>query len=78
VPAQGAQVVETSGTITGTVLMDRKRGWITDARTLIDLRSLVQEPKARAPIRVRLRITQWMRIQERSAGNRESGTGNRE
>ncbi|MEO6446082.1 MAG: hypothetical protein ABIZ91_02310 [Gemmatimonadaceae bacterium] len=55
--------VQTSGSVTGNMLIDRRRGWITDARTVIDLRSLVSPAgKDSAPIRVRMKITQWMRV----------------
>jgi hypothetical protein len=56
------EVVETSGTLTGYVLVDRRRGWITDARTTMSLRSLVVPAGPdRPPMRVRLTISQWMR-----------------
>lgn len=54
--------VETSGTVQGQILLDRRRGWITDARTTFSLFSLVsQADPARAPVRVRMTISQWMR-----------------
>ncbi|MEO7963261.1 MAG: hypothetical protein ABIT38_05055, partial [Gemmatimonadaceae bacterium] len=55
--------VQTSGSVTGNILIDRRRGWIADARTIIALRSLVY-PKAKdaLPVRVRMKITQWMRV----------------
>jgi len=56
------EVVETSGTLTGEVLVDRRRGWITDARTTMSLRSLVLPTSGdRPPVRVKLTISQWMR-----------------
>lgn len=59
----GAGFVQTSGTVSGNILIDRRRGWIADARTIIALRSLVY-PKAQnaLPVRVRMKITQWMRV----------------
>ncbi len=55
--------VQTSGSVTGNILIDRRRGWIADARTIIALRSLVS-PKAQnaLPVRIRMKITQWMRV----------------
>lgn len=54
--------VETSGTVTGQILVDRRRGWITDARTTFTLLSLVSPADRRAaPRRVRMVISQWMR-----------------
>jgi hypothetical protein len=62
-PAGGGRtVVETSGTVQGTVLLDRRRGWITDARTTFSLLSLVTSADpAKPPVRVRMTISQWLR-----------------
>ena len=55
--------VQTSGSVTGSILIDRRRGWIADARTIISLRSLVSPKTQNAvPVRVRMKITQWMRV----------------
>lgn len=55
--------VQTSGSVNATLLLDRRRGWIADARTVISLRSLVTgRGKESAPLRVRMEITQWMRV----------------
>lgn len=56
----------TSGTLSGTIQIDRRVGWITDSRSTIIVRSMVvptSAPKAdaRAPIQVRTKITQWIR-----------------
>lgn len=56
----GSQV-ETSGTVTGQFLIDRRRGWITDARTTFLLQSLVTAGDRSAPMRVRMTISQWIR-----------------
>jgi hypothetical protein len=53
-----------SGTVTGTMTIDRRRGWMTDARTTLTVRSLVAVPATgpRAePMRVRMKMTQWLR-----------------
>jgi hypothetical protein len=58
----GQSVVETSGTVVGSVTLDRRRGWITDARTTFSLYSLVTSADgSRPPVRVRMTISQWMR-----------------
>lgn len=55
--------VQTSGNVTATLLLDRRRGWIAEARTVIALRSLVTgRGKDAPPLRVRMKITQWMRV----------------
>jgi hypothetical protein len=58
---------ETSGTLTGSIQIDRRLGWITDTRSTIVVRSTVvaaaqpkNQPK-RGPMVVRTRITQWIR-----------------
>jgi hypothetical protein len=59
-----APTVEMNGTMVGTVVVDRRRGWITDARSQISVRSLLTPTKVeQPPVRVRLKITQWMRAQ---------------
>jgi hypothetical protein len=61
-PTGGRSVVETSGTVTGTVLLDRRRGWITDARTTFSLLSLVTPADpTKPPMRVKMTISQWLR-----------------
>ena len=61
-PPSGRSSVETSGTVEGQVLLDRRRGWITDARTTFSLFSLVTPADpAKAPVRVRMTISQWLR-----------------
>jgi hypothetical protein len=58
-----ASVVSWSGTVRGQLTVDRRRGWITDARTVIVVRSLVQPNSNRAtPVRVETRITQSLRV----------------
>jgi hypothetical protein len=62
-PGAGSRAsVETSGTVQGYVLLDRRRGWITDARTTFSLLSLVTtgDPN-KPPVRVRMTISQWLR-----------------
>lgn len=65
--AQQGAGYETSGTLTGTIQLDRRLGWITDSRSTIQVRSTVaalagQKGDAkRGPMVVRTRITQWLR-----------------
>jgi Family of unknown function (DUF6263) len=57
----------TSGTLTGTIQIDRRLGWITDSKSSIIVRSTIAQTPARkgdpqiAPMQVRTRITQWIR-----------------
>ena len=60
--SEGRNLVETSGTVIGHVTLDRRRGWITDARTTFSLLSLVTPADAgKAPVRVKMTISQWLR-----------------
>jgi len=60
--SEGRSLVETSGTVVGHVTLDRRRGWITDARTTFSLLSLVTPADAgKAPVRVKMTISQWLR-----------------
>ncbi|MGH7714220.1 MAG: hypothetical protein ACREOG_23275, partial [Gemmatimonadaceae bacterium] len=55
-----AATVSTSGSITGSIVIDRTRGWITDVRTTVVSRSLMQEGGA-ATASARM----WMKISQR-------------
>jgi hypothetical protein len=61
-PADSRTLVETSGTVVGHVMLDRRRGWITDARTTFSLFSLVSPAdQTKPPMRVKMTISQWLR-----------------
>ena len=57
----------TSGTLSGTIQIDRRLGWITDSRSSIIVHSTIAQTPTRkgdpqiAPMQVRTRITQWIR-----------------
>jgi len=57
----------TSGTLSGTIQIDRRLGWITDSKSSIIVHSTIAQSPARkgdpqiAPMQVRTRITQWIR-----------------
>src|SRR3954466_13680157 len=57
----------TSGTLSGTIQIDRRLGWITDSRSSITVRSTIASTPGRkgepprAPMQVRTKITQWIR-----------------
>lgn len=62
-PGGAGRHVQTSGEVSGKILMDRRRGWISEARTVVTLRSLVSTRDNKSPpVRVRVKITQWMRV----------------
>jgi hypothetical protein len=54
---QGGMTGRTTGTITGTLQVDRRLAWITDSRMTVSLVSTAA-PAGRAPRRMRARITQ--------------------
>jgi hypothetical protein len=56
--------MDMAGEMTGRLIIDRIRGWITDARVVFAVRSLMNPPPGSAaqPIHVRMKITQWMRV----------------
>ena len=61
-PNDARKLVETSGTVVGSVILDRRRGWITDARTTFSLLSLVSHADPAKPaFRVKMTISQWLR-----------------
>jgi hypothetical protein len=57
----------TSGTVSGSMLVDRRRGWMTDSRVTFALRTVVTPPKHAArdsgarPMHIKLNITQRLR-----------------
>ncbi len=57
-------ILEMSGSVTGTLVLDRRRGWVSDARTLFTIRSLMTPAagQAGAPMQLRMKVTQWMRL----------------
>jgi uncharacterized protein DUF6263 len=58
----------TSGQLSGTIQIDRRLGWITDSRSSIIVRSTITSASSkkgeaeRAPMQVRTKITQWIRV----------------
>jgi hypothetical protein len=65
-PAAGTGYA-TSGTLSGSIQIDRRLGWITDSKSSIIVRSTIAAAPAgkgepqRAPMQVRTKITQWIR-----------------
>jgi len=65
-PAPGAGYA-TSGTLSGSIQIDRRLGWITDSKSSIIVRSTIAAVPGRnglpqgAPMQVRTKITQWIR-----------------
>jgi hypothetical protein len=61
--ADAKGLLSMSGSMTGWLVFDRRRGWITEARTTYDVRSVVAPSAASGAtqLRFRMKVTQWMR-----------------
>ncbi|MEO5815472.1 MAG: hypothetical protein ABIT20_09360 [Gemmatimonadaceae bacterium] len=59
--------VELSGSIAGAMQLDRVRGWMTDSRIVITLRSLIAPPPSMglAPMKFMTRVTQRLRTMDK-------------
>lgn len=51
----------TSGTITGTMQIDRRLGWMVDSKATINLNSTIRPATGAAPVRTRVKVSQWLR-----------------
>ncbi len=54
---------ESTGTVTGELEVDRRRGWLTGMRATVSVRSTLTPPPGSdgAPMHVTTRVTQWLR-----------------
>jgi hypothetical protein len=50
---------ESSGTLTGTVLLDLRRGFVTESRARIQITSLIRARDAK--MKIKMTVTQWLR-----------------
>jgi hypothetical protein len=50
-----------SGSVRGTLILDRRRGWLAESRALVTIESLVTLPDGGPPLRVHVRVNQVMR-----------------
>ena len=66
-PDSASRGVELSGTVSGSMQLDRARGWMTDSRFVVLLRSIVTPPVAMgvAPMRFMTRVTQRLRTMDK-------------
>ena len=63
-PPKGFRGDGNGGTVTGALVVDRRRGWLVDARTTTAMRSVLGQPSAagREPMYFRMRVTQRVRV----------------
>ena len=66
-PDTASQGVELSGTMSGSMQLDRLRGWMTDSRFVVMLRSVVTPPPAMgvAPMQFMTRVTQRLHTMDK-------------
>ena len=66
-PDSVSQGVELSGTVAGSMQLDRVRGWMTDSRVVVQLKSMVTPPAEMgvAPMRFMTRVTQRLRTMDK-------------
>ena len=66
-PDSASEGVELSGTMSGSMQLDRSRGWMTDSRFVVMLRSLVTPPAAMgvAPMQFMTRVTQRLHTMDK-------------
>jgi hypothetical protein len=62
-----AMRVAGDGEIVGAIVVDRRRGWLSDARTTLTVRSTVTPPagSSGAPLRFRMRVDEWLSAVQR-------------
>lgn len=53
---------ETSGSLTGTMQLDRRLAWITDTQATIDVWSMVKAPGSSQLMQVHTRVRQTLRV----------------
>jgi len=56
----GATVTKMTGTLTGTLVLDRRRGWLDRTQARVDIESIVATPGGGAPLLVKVRVEQLM------------------
>jgi hypothetical protein len=56
-----------SGTVTGFMILDRARGWVTDASTEMSMRSQIDPPAGSTlqPVRMQMRLIQRQRTMDK-------------
>jgi hypothetical protein len=61
---EGWATLAMSGSMTGGLVIDRRRGWISDARLTYTVRSVVTPSNGTSAdaMRFRMRVTQWVRV----------------
>jgi hypothetical protein len=66
-PGAGGATVTTRGTLAGSMLIDRRRGWLTDWHAIIAVQYVFRPPRGSDAPSGRMRMTamQWLRVVDR-------------
>jgi hypothetical protein len=64
-PGAAQQAVLEKGTVNGTMVLDRRRGWLSESWFNVVVMTSVTTPPAAGAVRMQMRITQHMRTAER-------------
>jgi hypothetical protein len=54
-----------TGSVSGSMIVDRRRGWLSESRFLVQMRATLVPPGGTTPMQFRMKITQHMRVFER-------------
>jgi hypothetical protein len=66
-PIRGGARMTMTGTVTGFMVLDRGRGWVTDASTEMSMRSHVEQPPGSdlQPVRMQMRVVRRQRTMDK-------------
>lgn len=66
-PVRGGARLTMTGTVTGYMVLDRSRGWVTDASTEMSMRSHIEQPPGSAlpPVKMQMRLLQRQRTMDK-------------
>lgn len=65
-PPKGRKSEDHGGSVTGTLLVDRRRGWLADTKTVTSMRSLAPSPAGGGvPMTFRMKVSQRIRVVDR-------------
>ena len=66
-PIRGGARMTMTGTVTGYMVLDRGRGWVTDASTEMSMRSHIEQPAGSAlpPVKMQMRLVQRQRTMDK-------------
>lgn len=56
----GASISRMTGTLSGTLVLDRRRGWLDRSEAIVEIESYVATPGVGTPLLVRVRVVQLM------------------